>query len=215
MTRLLIAARRRQRLLAALATAVAAYFLLPPAWPATTRLLAAWDFGIALYLGLVLAMAVRSTVATLKRRSEGEYTGAAVILVLGAATTLASLAAIAAELSGIRAPDATGLFYRLALAGATIGFSWFFLHAMFAIHYAHQFYGSKAEAKALAFPGSEPPDYWEFIYFSFTIGAAAQTSDVTVVSRRMRQIVLAHTILSFFFNTGILALAINVGAGLL
>ncbi len=93
--------------------------------------------------------------------------------------------------------------------------SWFFLHTIFAIHYAHEFHASDAGTPDLIFPGGEEPDYWDFLYFAFTIGATAQTSDVGVAARRIRRTVLAHAVFSFFFNTGILALAVNVGASLI
>ena len=86
---------------------------------------------------------------------------------------------------------------------------------MFALHYAHDFYAGEEDRRGLAFPGEERPDYWDFLYFSFNLGAASQTSDVQIEARRMRRFVLAHTILSFLFNTTVLALAINVGASLL
>ena len=129
---------------------------------------------------------------------------------------LASLAAIAVELHGIR--DSGGARIeggRLMLAGGTILASWIFVHTMFALHYAHDYYAGGDDRGGLKFPTDTPPDYWDFLYFSFTMGAASQTSDVTVVASRMRRFVLAHTILSFLFNTTVLALAINVGASLL
>ena len=100
----------------------------------------------------------------------------------------------------------------------TILCSWLFVHTSFALHYAHEFYGEGRDdlIGGLRFP--EPnydPDYWDFLYFAANLGAAAQTSDVMVTGQRMRRLVLAHTILSFLFNTTILALAVNVGASLL
>jgi uncharacterized membrane protein len=104
---------------------------------------------------------------------------------------------------------------RIAIAVGTILCSWFFLHTIFALHYAHVDYDSESRSWSLKFPGDDPPDYWDFVYFSFNLGAAAQTSDVMIMSSTARRVVLAHTILSFLFNTTVLALAVNVGAGLL
>ena len=131
------------------------------------------------------------------------------------AAAVASLIAIAAELSGIKADQSGQQVFGLAIAGVTILCSWFFVHTIYAIHYAHEYYGDEGERQGLAFPDKEQPDYWDFLYFSFNIGAAGQTSDVAIVSKRMRRLALAHTIMSFLFNTTILALAVNVGAGLL
>jgi uncharacterized membrane protein len=85
---------------------------------------------------------------------------------------------------------------------------------MFGLHYAHDYYAGEDDRRGLKFPGDTAPDYWDFLYFSFNLGAAAQTSDVQIEAPRMRRFVLAHTIVSFLFNTGVLALAINVGASL-
>lgn len=197
---------------------VAVFAALPGEWRLTTRLLLAWDAGVLLNLVLTWTMMARSGVVRMRARAAViEDEGALAALVLSVAVSVASLGAIAAELSGIHGGVGEGPGLRLALAGATILCSWFFVHTIFALHYAHDYYGGeKGDRRGLAFPKPDrEPDYWDFLYFSFTIGAASQTSDVTIVEHRMRRFVLAHTILSFLFNTTILALAINVGASLL
>jgi uncharacterized membrane protein len=109
----------------------------------------------------------------------------------------------------------------VALAVFTIVCSWFVTHVMFALHYAHRFYRDdpktpEADATGgLAFPGDEPPDYRDFMYFSFVIGMTSQVSDVQVTSRPMRRLVFWHGILSFIFYTVILALSINIVAGMM
>jgi uncharacterized membrane protein len=207
--------RSRPRLFAAIALAVAAFLLMPPAWDRTSRTLAAWDIGAVLYLGLALAMMAGSSVETTRQRARREDEGAFVILVLTVVAAIASLAAIGAELSDLQGSAAEERIVRLALAGMTILCSWFFLHTVFAIHYAHEYYGDQGEAGGLLFPDETEPDYWDFMYFSFTIGATAQTSDVNIASRFMRRLVLGHSILAFLFNTTILALVVNVGAGVI
>ena len=207
--------RVRPRLFLAILAAIAAYFLEPSTWPAIARLLLAWDVGLALYLVLITTMMSRSSVENLKRRAKLEDEGAMGILVLAAIATVASLGAIGAALAGLHDPESGNNTHRLMLAVATIGLSWLFLHTMFAIHYAHEFHLGKCGKPALGFPDGELPDYWDFMYFAFTIGATAQTSDISVVTRRMRRLVLGHSILAFAFNTGVLALAVNVGASLL
>jgi uncharacterized membrane protein len=97
----------------------------------------------------------------------------------------------------------------------TIFSSWSFVHTSFAPHYAHEYYGEGANQRrgGLNFPGEEgEPDYWDFLYFAANLGATGQTSDVTITSRGIRRVALAHTILAFLFNTTILALAVNIGA---
>jgi uncharacterized membrane protein len=194
--------------------AVLVYAVLPQAWGAVSRFLVAWDIGIALYLALTCIMAVRSTTAMMQVRAAEEDETALVFLVLMLSAAVVSLAAIGVELSGIH--DASGPeTSRLAIVGITILCSWFFVHTIYAVHYAHEYYSDKGERRGLAFPNDDKPDYWDFLYFSLNLGAAAQTSDVEIVSKRMRRLALVHTILAFLFNTTILALAVNVGAGLL
>jgi uncharacterized membrane protein len=100
---------------------------------------------------------------------------------------------------------------------ATILLSWTFIHMMFALHYAHEFYGEdEGPAGGLAFPGGdERPDYWDFVYFAFVIGMTSQVSDVAVTSREIRRTVTAHGIVSFVFNVALLALTINIASGVL
>jgi uncharacterized membrane protein len=207
--------RLRSRLYGSLLAGAALFVVLPAPWRLSTRMLMAWDLGVTLYLGLAGWMMTRATIEAMKDRADQEDDGAAAILALTVSAALASLAAIGAELHGIRSAVEEGVVLRLVLAAFTILCSWFFLHVVFAIHYAHEFYADAGSRPALVFPNESNPDYIDFLYFSFTVGAAAQTSDVSVDSRRMRRIVLTHTVLSFLFNTTVLALAVNVGAGLL
>ncbi|WP_262029163.1 DUF1345 domain-containing protein [Microvirga sp. Mcv34] len=207
--------RLRPRLLGAGLVVVLVFVILPSSWPINSRVLVSWDLGVVVYLLLAGAMAARSTTTMMQDRAVKEDEAAAVVLALTLAASVASLAAIAVELAGIRDGGAEGQGFHLAIAGITILCSWFFVHTIYAIHYAHEYYGDKGERQGLAFPHKDRPDYWDFLYFSFNLGAAAQTSDVVIVSKRMRRLALAHTILSFLFNTTILALAVNVGAGLL
>jgi uncharacterized membrane protein len=213
--RLLRSARLRPRLLIATGVAILLFALLPFDERLTTRILFSWDAGILLYLVLAAVMMLHSSVAKMRDRAEKEDEGAIAVLVLTLGAAVASLAAIAAELSGIHSSTGREQAIRLGLAALTILCSWFFVNLMFAVHYAHDYYGDSGRRQGLVFPGEDQPDYIDFLYFSFTIGAASQTSDVTIGSRRMRRLVLGHTVLAFLFNTTILALGINVGAGLL
>ena len=131
---------------------------------------------------------------------------------LTVAAALASLAAIVAELgrSGGRHRQPA----HLVLATVTIVLSWAFIHTIFALHYAHEFYDEDAGlAAGMAFPGGdEEPDYWDFVYFSFVIGMTSQVSDVGVTSKEIRRTVAAHGIVSFLFNAALLALTVNIAA---
>jgi uncharacterized membrane protein len=204
----------RPRLLIAAAFGIAVG-LVVPAHSLATRLLLGWDCGIGLHLVLVAFMMAQAGEEDLQRRAEREDAGAVLVLGFFALAALASLVAIGAELRNLKAEGGPMALGSGILVGATILLSWLFAHTLFGLHYAHDYYAGKDDRKGLKFPGKSAPDYWDFLYFSFNLGAAAQTSDVQVEARRMRRFVLAHTILSFLFNTAILALAINVGASLL
>jgi uncharacterized membrane protein len=109
----------------------------------------------------------------------------------------------------------------LLLTLSTVISSWALLHTVYSLRYAHAFYGDSNDpgvqkhAGGLIFPGDRPPNYFDFAYFSFVVGMTCQVSDVQITSRHMRRITLVHSVLSFAFNTIILALLINTVSGLL
>lgn len=186
-------------------------------WPAAslaTRMLCGWDSAVALFLCLAAVMMSGANRDDMKWRADREDAGAALVLALSILAAIVSLGAITLELHNIKASGGAMAFGGVALAGVTILLSWFFVQVTFGLHYAHDYFAGPDDRKGLRFPGKGEPDYWDFLYFSFTIGAAAQTSDVSIEARRMRRFVLAHTIVAFLFNTGVLALAINIGASL-
>ena len=121
------------------------------------------------------------------------------------------------ELSGLKYAAPQVRTVHLALAGVTILCSFCIVHTAFALHYAHEFYGDaeRAAARCLEFPGTEQPDYFDFLYFAFVLGTTSQTSDVTIASSPLRRLALMHGVIAFFFNTTVLALTVNIAAGLL
>lgn len=179
-------------------------------WRSATRLLAGWDIAVALYLALAFHMMGDADVRRLRRHAAEQDEGRFTILVLTVAAALASLAAIFAELGtsaagGARSPG------QMIVATCTILLSWAFIHTMFALHYAHEFYDDKG-GRGMAFPGGGEPDYWDFVYFSFVIGMTSQVSDVGVTTKRVRRTVAAHGVVSFVFNAALLALTVNLAA---
>jgi uncharacterized membrane protein len=201
--------RARPRLFLAILLGLVVLALLPAEWRFATRSLVAWDIALALYLVLAFRLMTKSDVNRIKRRAAHQDEGRITILVLVVASALASLLAILAELGG-----ANRLPAHLALAAITILLSWAFTHTIFAIHYAHEYYGEKAhKGGGLNFPGDEPPDYWDFVYFSFVVGMTSQVSDVAVTSSALRRLVAAHGAVSFIFNATLLALTVNIAAG--
>jgi len=181
-------------------------------WRPVMRGLVGWDIGIGLYVILAFEMMARANVHQIRRRAATQDEGAIVILVLTVATALASLLAIVPLLGTSAVGAAQRRSIELILATITIVLSWAFIHTMFALHYAHEFYGQSG-VRGLAFPGGEEePDYWDFVYFSLVIGMTAQVSDVGITTKEIRRTVAAHGVVSFFFNAALLALTVNIAA---
>ena len=201
----------RPRTFVAMAIGVVAFLLLPGHFRLVTRLLIGWDIFIAAYLILVVTMMVRCDRSNIRRNAILQDDGSIIILLVAALGAFASIAAIVFELgAGKHAPPA------LALAVATITLSWAAVHTTFALHYAHEFYRDDRPG-GLAFPNADDakpdhPDYWDFVYFAFVIGMTAQTSDVGITGKGIRRIATAHGIVSFIFNTALVALMVNIAA---
>ncbi len=207
--------RMHWRLFLSGAIGFVAIFLLAGHWRLVTRMLVGWDIGIGLYIALCVWMFSHCDRDHIRRKAALQDEGRFAIPLLTVIAALASLAAILIEL---RTP--AGRTTRdprlLELAIVTILFSWTFIHTIFTLHYAHEYYADRGgKGQALDFPGGEKPGYWDFVYFSFVIGMTSQVSDVAVRSSSMRQIVAAHGLVSFVFNVALLALTINIAASAL
>jgi uncharacterized membrane protein len=210
--------RVRPRLTTCAVLASLCAFFLQTSLSTTTRSLIAWDIGAGLYIALSLQMMAQATFAHMRARAQALDEGAITVLLITLAAALASIAAIVIELSGLKSYPAETRGLHLALATFTIGCSWGFVHTIFAVHYAHEYYvdpPGMGEKNALQFPETPQPDYFDFLYFSFVIGTTSQTADVNIVSRTMRRLALLHGVVSFFFNATLLALTVNIAAGLL
>jgi uncharacterized membrane protein len=195
---------------AALGIAVTLLLLAAP-WPMPARILIGWDSGVALYLALTYRATAHASVASIRQRAAITDEGALALLVLTTAAALASLAAVLAELG--HAPQ----MYRIALGIGTILLSWAFMHVIFALHYAHQFYGGTSDKRTggLVFPGNEDPDYWDFLYYALVVAMTAQVSDVQITNKSIRRLTMVHGVVSFFFNVTVLALTINIVSSLM
>ena len=214
----------RPRLLAAAAAGLAVFGLLTvfgASLQASLRVVIAWDVGCLTFIVLVLIEMKHDEAEDIRRivAQQDEGQGLIVLVVLLAAG--ASLAAVGLELS--LAKDDHGLFkaLRVATAGLTVAFSWFTVQLIFALHYAHEYYAPDKSTQetddvvgGLDFPGQEQPDYWDFLHFSVVIGVANQTADIAFSSRKLRHTGTVHGIVAFVFNTVVLALTINLLAGL-
>ena len=206
--------RARPRLFASFMVSIAATVALAALtdWRPVMRDLVGWDIGVGLYVILAFEMMARADVHQIRRRAAAQDEGAILILILTVAAALASILAIV----GLLGTSAVGAVPRrsveLILATITIVLSWAFIHTMFALHYAHEFYDERG-VRGMAFPGGlEKPDYWDFVYFSLVIGMTSQVSDVGITTKEIRRTVAAHGVVSFFFNAALLALTVNIAA---
>lgn len=190
--------------------------LAPESWQVITRILTGWNVAVwanLLQMGWLMATADHTQVEKIAEREDDN--AVTVLTVLSISATL-SLVAIVLELSSAKGlSDSTKWLHYLFTAITVVG-SWLLVAAIYTFHYARIFYRSPSSQRALRFPEGElNPDYWDFLYFSFTIAVAAQTSDVTVMTRTMRKAVLAQSVLSFVFNAAIIGMSINIAAGLI
>jgi len=199
----------RPRTFISIAVGVIAFLLLPGSLRLVTRLLVGWDVFAALYLVLVFTMVWRSGVTDIRRNAVLQDDGRFLILLLTALGAFASIAAIVFEL-GASNRSMPGL----VLATVTIVLSWAAVHTAFSLHYAHEYYRG-AKPGGLQFPAGDSDDeadYWDFVYFSFVIGMTAQVSDVGITDRIIRRTATVHGIISFVFNTALVALMVNIAA---
>ncbi len=199
----------RPRTFVSIVLGVIAYLLLPASLRLVTRLLIGWDVFAILYLVLVYLMMWRSERRSIKRNAVLQDDGRFLILLVTALGAFASIAAIVFELGGTH-----HAVPQLATATGTIALSWAVVHTAFALHYAHDYYRG-AKPGGLQFPSGEKQDhadYWDFVYFSFVIGMTAQVSDVGITDKTIRRTATVHGIISFIYNTALVALMVNIAA---
>lgn len=215
-----IAARLRLILAAMLGAAV--FVGVPQRYGATTRALLGWDLAALVFILLIIVMMGQSTPEMMRRRAAIQDAGRWAILFVIVAGVLFSMLALAFIQKHLKASEQGEAALYLALIAVTILLSWLFAHTIFALHYAHDYYGASPDEAdedgligGLEFPSEKQPDYWDFMYFSFVIGMTCQVSDVQISGRGIRRVALAHGIVSFFFNTIILALTINIVASMI
>jgi uncharacterized membrane protein len=199
----------RPRTFMSMAIGIVAFFVLPGSLRLVTRLLISWDVFVTFYLVLAYIMMFRSGLAHIRRNAVLQDDGRFLILLITGVGAFASIAAIVFELGASKRGTP-----QLALATVTIALSWAMVHTTFALHYAHDYYRG-ANPGGLQFPSGDQQDhadYWDFVYFSFVIGMTAQVSDVGITDKTIRRTATAHGIISFVFNTALLALTVNIAA---
>ncbi len=189
-------------------------------WPqasVSTAFIAGWNAFCLAFLAAMTPAVWRRAPDEIRARAAREDEGRGLILGLVLVASAASLVAMAAELSLARQTHGWRQAIHVGAAFWTVAASWLTVQAIFALHYAHEYYtaaGGGDDAGGLGFPGGEEPDYWDFLHFSIIIGVACQTADVTITRKSLRRLGTLHSLVAFAFNTVVVALAINLMAGL-
>jgi uncharacterized membrane protein len=210
--------KAHQRLIFSFGLALASFFIQPPWIHLRTRLVITWDLGTICFLVLIWFLIITASAEQTNQWATQEDQSQAAILALVLIADTVSLGAVGLNTHGVPKADMVG---HLIVSIVAIICSWLLAHTMFTLHYAHSYYRAgllnaemePEEAGGLDFPGKEAPNYMDFAYFSFVIGMTSQVSDVQITSPSMRRLALIHGVLSFAFNTVILATSVNILAG--
>jgi uncharacterized membrane protein len=215
--------RSRPRLVGAIAMGVVvgtALGFIPNTLQLSSRAILSWDAACAWFITACFLGMSGMNGDHIRSQAAKQDDGRGMILGLVLLASAASLAAVGVELSLAKADHGLAKILRVVFALATVSLSWFVAQLIFALHYAHEYYTAKSSdpnspiARGLKFPGEGDPDYWDFLHFSVVIGVASQTADISFESRRLRRIGTVHSLLAFTFNTIVVALTINLWAGI-
>lgn len=175
-----------------------------------TAILLGFDLAAVVFLGIMMRLFNDASPVNMRRQARVQDAGRWGILWSGVVLSAVVLVALSTELHAAKG----GGLLALVVGVVSIVLSWLFLNTMFAIHYAHGFYGDFGEKhEGLEFPDTPEPDYWDFAYFAVVIGMTFQVSDVQITSRYLRRVVLLHSVIAFFFNVFIIAITVNIVAG--
>jgi uncharacterized membrane protein len=198
-------------------------FLLSQRTPPAIQFILVWSSFCFSVLLMLWAIILTTTAAEVRVIAGIQDSSRTIISVFVLFASVVSLFAVIFLMRTLPNPKQAGYPYHVGFAITSVILSWIMIHTVFAIRYAHLYYkllfeermSQKEHKGGLIFPNDDPPDYFDFAYFSFVIGMTWQVSDVQISSRRIRRMVLIHALLSFIYNTVILALTINIISGLI
>jgi len=209
----------RPRFTISISIGLLSYFLFPQFLISqeVTRAVVAWNIGALLYLILASKMMFWTSDEMMRKRALKQDTGRYFVLGLVLISALVCMVGIVFELSLAKESHGALKLEHIALAVLTVVTAWTFTQLMFALHYAHEYYYLIAHGHdgGIDFPGSSPPNYTDFLYFACVIGTSGQTADVSFSDPKIRRTGLVHCVFSFFFNTTLVALMINIASGLI
>lgn len=211
----------QHRLLLSLAVVAITFLLLPHSLQLLTRSIIAWNSGVVCLLTLAWSVIVTAHLRQIQKRAQTQDTNRLLVAVLIVSAACTSLLAVVFLLGTVKGLPPEQIGFHVVLSVVAVICSWLLVHTIFSLHYAHYYYRpghstlKEGFAEGLDFPQQKQPDYLDFAYFAFVIGMTCQVSDVQITSRLMRRLALLHGMLSFAFNTVILALSINIISQLL
>jgi uncharacterized membrane protein len=212
----------RPRLTASILVGLAVGVLLAlfaPHMGVSTKFILAWDALCVTFLSSMLLHMLDHTPTDIRAQAALDDEGRGAILGLVLIASAASVWAVGAELSLAKGAHGFEKVEHIVLAFFTVIASWLIVQMIFTLHYAHEYYGvdeddGASDAQGLSFKDPSPPDYWDFLHFSIIIGVACATADVDFTSKGLRRLGTIHSLVAFAFNTIIVALTINLTAGL-
>ena len=208
--------RSRPHLLAAALLGVIVGLLAHGSFSWVQRALIGWNASAWSYVITMMWTMMRADHRKVHEIAQKQDESAGAVLVAVIIGAILSVYAIVTELANMKDASGHDAALRYAFTALTVIGSWLLVGVMYCFHYAHVYYTANKNTLPLKFPeGHIQPNYWDFLYFSFTLSVAVQTSDVTIMSRSMRKLELGHCILSFFFNLVILGLSVNIAASLI
>jgi uncharacterized membrane protein len=176
-----------------------------------------WNAGALIYLVLAWRVMKATPAQGIRARAVRQDEGRHAILILIIVAALVVLLAVGTQLAQVKQLHGNARVVHVSLAALTVITSWLFTQVLFALHYAHDFYmaRNRGTPDPLLFPGTTDPNYADFFHFSCVIGTASQTADISFTGSSLRPVGTLHCIVAFFFNATLLALSINLAAGLL
>jgi uncharacterized membrane protein len=182
-----------------------------------TRVIVAWDCGVISFLLMTLHLFLTRDPKQMPALAEAQQDGQWTIFWVIFLVSIVSFFAVTTELAGLKDLAGAQRTLRVAFVAATLILSWLLTHVVFAVRYAYEWYESDGASlrKGLEFPGDRQPDYMDFLYFSIVLGMTFQVSDVQITAPRFRRLAMLHGLISFLYNTVIIALTVNIAAGLL
>jgi uncharacterized membrane protein len=207
-----------RRTFIALIVVIVAYLACPPGVASRARGILAWDIGAASFLAMALQLFLTRDTEHMPALAEAQRDGEWTIFWMVFLVSVVSFFAVTIELPNMKELNGDQRTLRVVFVAATLILSWLLTHVVFALRYAHEWYAPRGDGhprEGLEFPGGQPPDYMDFLYFSLVLGMTFQVSDVQITARRLRRLATLHGLIGFLYNTVIIALTVNIAASLL